>query len=380
MNRAALLVLLLSLASGPAGAGAPPEPLCSVCDTGFEEAASERGVPATVTNSTVEVVLASDGTARWTVRNRLANRSTAEELRSNTRLLDAIVGESFGEFTRPKPVHVSNVSARVVDRTVAVTFDHSSFADREGGVLVADYLHSGRVRGSYGIDADRFAVVGPAGTAVTNDPAIGQVRGNRVTVVNRGEEGYHFDDSVPDAYLVFASDDGATARAATHLALAARAAPAVLTNLAFLLPAAVVFAGGMAALGRTGPLRRFAWHPSGRTFAGGVTAVGLLAVVHPVYTGSAPLVAGRVHVLSGVGVVAASAGGLALWATVRGRPVPRWSPFLPVLAAPAFAAAAAVAGLGSPYGLDVLAGSVAGPVVLASQSATRCTRWDVRSP
>ena len=367
MKRAALLVLLLSfaLAAGVADAGAPPEPLCSVCDTGFEESAADRGVPATVTDSEVEVTVAADGTARWTIRNRLANRSTADELGSNPQLLDAIVAGSFGEFTRPKPASVSNVSARVVDHTVEVRFDHSSFVRREFGVLVVDYLHSGRVRGSYGLDADRFAVVGPVGTAVTNDPAAGRVRGNRVTVLNRGDEGYHYDAFLPDTYVVFADGDGVPARAAMHLALGARAAPTVLTNLAFLLPAAVVFAGGLAALGRARPLRRLARWPSEATVAAGATAFGLLALAHPVYAGNAVLVGSRIHALSALGVVAASAGGLALWATTQNRSVPGWAAFLPVLAVPVFAAAA-VAISSHPTELAGVAGSVAPATVLAS--------------
>ena len=334
MKRAALAVLLVASVLAPiAVASSPPQPLCSVCDAEFERAAEDRGVAVTVVESTVEVRVTKDGTARWTVRNRLTNDSTADRLRESGSLLDGVVAEALD---RGRPDHVSDVAAHVDGNTVTVTFADDSFADRDpGGVVVVDYFHTGGDRRSQGLDADRFTVIGPDGSGVVNDPATGEVGEGQVTWANTGtEREYGTDIYVPDTYVAFAQNDGIVTDAAVRLAFARRTLPAVADNLAMLVPAGLALVGGLAAFrsvvrAELGPRR-----PA--RLAAGVLGVGLLTVVHPVYAESVPLINGTIRALGAVGIVYVLVGGTALALDRTREAVPWWwllAPALGVLAA-----------------------------------------------
>ncbi|USZ69761.1 hypothetical protein NGM10_16830 (plasmid) [Halorussus salilacus] len=338
MNRTALLAVLtllaaVALATAAVPASSPPEPLCSVCGADFERSGDERGVDAMVAQSTVEVAVGEDATARWTVRNRLANESAADRFREDPGLLDEVVAGAL-EHGNPHD-GVSDVSSRVDDGTVVVAFEHESFAERvRGDALVVDYLHTHGGRESYVLDADRFAVVGPDGHVVVNDPAMGRVGDGRVTLVPDGE-GYG-SDHVDDTYVAFAPDDGLLATAAVRVAFAERALPVVLDNLAVLAPAALAVVVGLAGFRRA---RRVWWirRRDATLASGAVLAVGALGVAHPVYAGAVPLVSGTVPALSAAGVVYALAGGLSLWVCRTRTRVPWWSLLAPAVGVVALA-------------------------------------------
>jgi hypothetical protein len=348
----ALLVLVAALPA-VAPASSRPDPYCSVCDDGFERAATDAGLESTVTRSTVEVVVQENGDARWTVRNRLANESTANRLRTDSGLLDRVVRTALGDgYRSPDSTRVSDVSARVEGTEVVVTFAYSSFADSAvGGVLVVGYFHSGGGRESYGLDADEFTVVGPAGSVVVNDPATGRVheradregvddegeaRGSRVTWTS-ADDGYdRVDRYLADTYVAFGPSEGVVQRLGVTVAFAVRAVPTVLNNLALLLPAALVFAVGLAGLGRAG---RVGLAPGElKRLAAGVLVLGLLGVVHPTYAGTVPLVNDDITALSAAGAVYVLVGVTALALVTVRKQVPWWWLLAPAALTPPIAA------------------------------------------
>jgi hypothetical protein len=350
-----VLALLVLVAAVPAVAPASsqPDPLCSVCDDGFERAATDAGLESTVTQSTVEVVVSKNGSARWTVRNRLANESTADRLRTDPDLLDRVVRTALGDGDRrPDSARVSDLSARVEGTEVVVTFAYSSFAESTvGGVLIVDYVHSGGDRESYGLGADEFTVVGPAGSVAVNDPATGQVRegegregvddggkarSSRVTWVS-SDDGYgRVDRYIDDTYVAFGPSDGVVQQVGVSVAFAVRTVPTVLNNLALLLPAALVFAAGLAGLGRAGRVGLASGRPE--RLATGVLAVGLLAIIHPMYAGTVPLVNDDIAALSVAGTVYALVGVTALALVVRRKQAPWWWLLAPAVLVPPVAA------------------------------------------
>ncbi|WP_137286096.1 hypothetical protein [Halorussus salinisoli] len=363
MKRRVFVALLVLAAVAPAAtpASSPPQPLCPVCDDGFEQAADERGLNATVARSEAVVRVREDATGRWTVRNHLTNESVAERLRSDADLLDRIVRDALGDgYRKPDARRLSNVSARVRGHIVTVTFSYSSFADRVGaGVLLVDYVHASG-RESYGLDADRFTVVGPEGTRVVNDPELGHVGErpgsgrvgvDRVTWVSHSDEEYRVDTYVEDTYVAFASDDGLVQQVALRIALASRGLPAVLNNLAVLLPAGLAVVVGLAGY-RAATVAGLRLRRPERV-ARAVFALGLLAIAHPFYAGSVPLINDDITALSAAGTAYALVGASALvlvatrrWESVRerpsrgpvrgrlSRPVPWWLLLAPAVATP----------------------------------------------
>jgi len=363
MNRSALLAVLaalaaVALATAAVPASSPPEPLCSVCDSTFERTADEHGLNATVAQSTVGVAVREDGTARWTVRNRLANESAVERLRSEPGLLDEVVAGAL-EYDSPDSDRVTDVSSRVDGDAAVVSFEHESFADRtRGDALVVDYLHTGGTRESYVLEADRFEVVGPEGSVVVNDPASGRIGDGRVTWVS-GDEKYDGDIYVSDTYVAFAPGDGPLTTAAVRVAFAERALPVVLDNVAMLAPAGLAVLGGLVGVRQ---LRRRWWIPQQRaTLAGGaVLTVGALGVAHPVYAGTVPLINDAIPALSAAGAVYAITGGVSLWVGRTKNAVPWWMLLAP--AAGVFALSGALVAL---PGLPSLTWAASGGIWLA---------------
>lgn len=352
------VVVLVLAAVMPAvvPASSPPQPLCSVCDDSFERAGEEHGLNASITHSTVTVRIRDDGTGLWTVRNRLENQSVADRLQDDSALRDRILRTALGEnYRKPNSDRLSNVSASVRNRTVVVTFAYEAFADRVGrGVLLIEYFHT-TDRRSYGLVADRFSVVGPDGSQVLKRPAEGWDEDTRVTVnsdrtdgasagnvtwATRAEEGdrYYVDAYVEETYVAFAPRDGLAQTVALRIALAEQTLPVVLGNLALLLPAGIALALGL------GGYRSFVagFFDAGQTtqLAGGVVILGLLAVAHPFYAGSVPLVNDDIPALSALGVAYVLVSAAALAVTRLGERVPWWWLLGPALATPPVAALA----------------------------------------
>ncbi|WP_276302442.1 hypothetical protein [Halorussus lipolyticus] len=242
-------------------------------------------------------------------------------MHDDSALRDRIVRTALGEhYRKPNPDRLSNVSASVRNRTVVVTFAYEEFADRAGsGVLLIEYFHTDDRR-SYGLVADRFSVVGPDGSRVLKRPAEGWDEDTRVIVgrettatseaagnvtwATRAEERdrYYVDAYVEDTYVAFAPSDG--------------------------LGGYRSFVAGFFDARQTTQL------------AGGVVAIGLLAVVHPFYAGSVPLVNDDIPALSALGVAYALVGGAALAVTRLRKRVPWWWLLAPALATPPVAALA----------------------------------------
>ena len=353
-------VVLAAVVPAVVPASSPPQPLCSVCDDGFEQAAAgQYGLNATVTHSEVSVAVHEEGTGHWTVRNRLENRSVADRLGNDSDLLDGIVHTALGEsYRKPHPDLVSNVSASVRGRTVVVTFAYEEFADRVGsGVLVVDYFHA-TDRENYGLVADRFTVVGPDGSHVVKRPSEGAAEETQVTVsrnetvtgqsaaavtwVNRGDEDeYGVEAYVEETYVAFGPSDGLAQTAALEITLAERAFPTILDTLALLAPAGIALALGLG--GYRAVVSAFFAARQATDIAGVVLAVGLLVVVHPFYVGSAPPINNDVPMLTAFGTAYVLVGGTALALhrfRERFRRVPWWWLLAPVVATPPVAALA----------------------------------------
>lgn len=337
MRRLALLALLLLSVAVPAVAlGSPtPTPLCSVCGDGFERAAQNHDRDVSVARSEAEVTVREDGTARWTVRNRLANRSQADQFRADSALLDSVVRDALGDgFRRPDADRVSDLSAHVEGHTVVVTFSQSSFADRVGGVLLVDYLHDGGDRGYYVLEADRFSILGPEGTEVVNDPATGAVgeptdRPPQVTLRNDGDR---YPESVDDTYVAFGPSEGPVQTLALRVVLAGRTLDVVLSNLAILVPAGLALVGGLACYRAASRWRLAPESPT--RLAAAVAAVGALAAVHPLYAGSVPLVNDDISALAALGTAYLLVGGSALALAAARERVPWWVLLAPAAATP----------------------------------------------
>lgn len=271
---AALLVALVAAA----GASPQPTPVCDYCG-GFESAANESGVDATVAGSTAVVDVHPNGSATWTIRNRLADG--ADAFRENPDALDRTV-ERLEADGRGLLRDAGEPAARIDGDTVVVTVRQSDVAARHAGLLVVDLLHDRGYERWYVLNVDAFTVRGPPGTAVTNDPAAGSVDGRAVTW--RGDAaGSPYDAPTLDGspYVVFGPADAAgspatTARTTAALALATL--PVVLRGVRRLLLAqTVLFAAGAVAVGSL--VGRVRVPITRDRFAVGVAAVGAVAAV-----------------------------------------------------------------------------------------------------
>lgn len=290
MRRAALLALLLApLFVAPALASPQPTPVCRFCGTQFGDAATEAGVDTTVSRSTVLVRVHENGSATWTVRNRLADgarefRENPERLDEVARALagDALLAHDVGGYGLPEDADVTLVAARMEDDTVVLVYRDPDAARRHAGLLVVDYLHDEGYEPWYHVNADRFTVRGPEGSVVTNDPDSGRVDGRSVTW--RGDSGgelYEAPDLQGSPYVVFGPEGATGARTTAALALATL--PIVVRGVkSFLLPQTLLFAGVLAATALA--WRRFDPEVGATPLAGVAAALGVVGLVAPVVT------------------------------------------------------------------------------------------------
>lgn len=317
---AVCLVAALLVAALPATlASAEPAPVCGACGGSFEQAAHEEAVPANVTHSTATVAVHANGSATWTVTNRV-NASAAERLRADPALLEEVARRAATRGWGLPGVHGSGEvgfrSASVDDRTVTLRFVDPDAGRRHAGVLVVDYLHTEGVRGGWFLNADTFTVVGPPGTAVVNDPAaaidresapadaVPAVDGRRVTWQGSVDpDGPAFS---ADLYLAFG--DAGTPAVQVDAALALATAPIWLDNVAvFVLPAVAVY--GVLLVGVAAATRRVAATDADPArVERGVAAVGAVGVA----AGLVATVLGAPGSFVGVATVYLTTGGLAL--------------------------------------------------------------------
>jgi hypothetical protein len=318
MKRAALLISLfviavLCLTAAPAVGGPTPNPVCGACGSSFEDAASDNGVIVNVTASTAAIQIHPNGSATWTVTNRL-NQSAAT-LSNSPETLSQITREaatSRGVIYRGDTGPVVFRSATVDNETVRIRFRDPDAGARHLGVLVVDYFHSPRTRGSWILNADPISVSGPTGTVVSNDPRgaindeyagdgeLPTVTGNTVQWANTSTDGRQASLS-EDLYLAFSEPAtsslqvaafvygilligvAAVARRAADSALAPDRLAAVGVGFGVWLLGMVVFDALPATLGGVGTIYLIvgaaAWHrPDLLRSTRGALAVGLASM------------------------------------------------------------------------------------------------------
>jgi len=190
-----LLAASLVAMIAPAGAAPPPRPLCDACGESFEETVADRGVVVDgeivteqidVERSTATVRVDDNGTATWTVRNRLGDSPGTDRLRSNATYRDA-VGESAmwdAEFVG------ATVSA---DDVIELRYRERRFAEpsTRGTLRSGEFTRAYGYRNLHGLGAARLDVVAPEGYQVgwTISDATVSDDGNRMTLTDLDDRG-----------------------------------------------------------------------------------------------------------------------------------------------------------------------------------------------
>lgn len=325
----AVTAVLAPAVVGPADASSPPRKLCPVCGDQLEREAS-YGAGASVTTTGSDLRMAVDERGDADVRARVSlNASTAERFRENESLQAAVVDAAFDDEDGSRYAvgvdRARNVTARMDGDVLVVTYEVPSVArEGRGGVLLVTAF--GAESRYVETNVDRFAMVGPDGTAVANDPRTGAVESREATrgVDGSGEavvwepvEGKYRDgDGRLDrgTYVAFAPDDGLGARLDAELAVASTVGPAMLDD--------AVTLGGPAAL---------------------VLALALLACLFVVGESASPEREARLLLVLGAGIAVVGAG----YQLLDGRPL-QFGTNLPLLVVPAGVAALAALSMRSP--------------------------------
>jgi len=305
-----VLALLAGAALAPVAASSPPRPVCPACGTLFERAADERGVDVTVHESAALVRVHGNGSATWTIHNRLnATGGFREDPDALDATARALVAREYGP-----PTDATLRATRIEGDTAVVVLHDPDAAERHAGLLVVDYLHTGGDGTGIRLNADRFSIRGPSGTVVTNRPASGRANGSTVTwtgsVAGPGYVGPSLDGS---PYVAFGAPSDRGLRTVAALALATL--PIVVGALGrFLLGQTLLFAGTLAVVAAAAHSHEFERGPV--AYGSVLAAVGAAGALLP----------GLANGPGWVSVPALAAVGIGLAAThpaVRGR---RWTP------------------------------------------------------
>ncbi|WP_435345585.1 hypothetical protein [Haloarchaeobius sp. HRN-SO-5] len=227
-----LSLLLLASTTAPVVAAPPPESVCGLCDGDAFDGAVER--------SEVDVQVRDDGSARWTVRATLDER-TATELRDDPDRRQLV---RRGLTRRSVVEEVRSLDTRVEGRDLVATFTVPGFAHRgAGGVLVVDGFFPSNQYASVTVHADRLTVSGPGGTAPTLVPETARAADGAV-VWEGGTT-----DLGSETYLAFAGDGGVVATVTSYAVVGSEVLAA---DAAAVLPVAAgpvaVFAVALAGL------------------------------------------------------------------------------------------------------------------------------------
>jgi hypothetical protein len=281
----ALALLLTPALAGVAVASPAPIPVCGLCDRPLESTAQTEGVPLDVERSVATMRVHENGSATWTVRNRIGNETTAQRLRASDALTEDLVRKAL-ETRGLSSLDPVFLDARVTENgTLVARYRTPEVATWTNGVLRVDYFRDNP--GGYvytDLGADRLTVVGPADTVVTSGLPGASVEGNRLTLTS-------FESSGDGPFLVFAPEDESFTGVSTFLATAGPVAPTVLGNLAlFVVLPAVVLAGLV--FGTSRLVDRLVGASSvdrARRYGAVVAVLALLAVFHPLYADPAPL-------------------------------------------------------------------------------------------
>ncbi|MFC4407183.1 hypothetical protein [Haloarchaeobius iranensis] len=186
----------------PVTAGPPPEAVCGLC--------TDDALDGGVEHSEVVVRVQDDGSADWTVRATLDERTAGELRDAPAERRDRV----RGELTRRTVVdEVTALQTRIENRTLVATFTSADFAHRGvGGVLVADGLFPSHEAAGVTVHADRLAVHGPDGTSPTLVPDTATADGGAIVWTEQTGIG-------SETYLAFGADAGLVATGTSYLAV-----------------------------------------------------------------------------------------------------------------------------------------------------------------
>ena len=302
---AALVGALFAVVAVPAAASPRPVPVCSPCDRGFTAAAHGHGMDVRIEHSTATMRVHRNGTATWTVENRV-NDAAAATFARNDSLRHSVARDAVGVHDgRLLSTSVSGNTVRLRYRTADVA------TDAPGGVLRVDYFRDdpGLLVRS-GLGADSLTLVAPEGMVVGHALPDADVSSRRMTLTD-------FEPSGDGPFVTLVPDDAALAPLWSLVAIALPLVPIVGRNvLWFLVVPGAVFASGLAALAR-GARALDAGAATTPRRALAVVAVGALALAHPLYAGT--VVVGSEPSLLAGGVGAITLGAALSLPTVRDR-------------------------------------------------------------
>jgi hypothetical protein len=274
---AALLVgsLLGAALAAPATASPRPIAVCAPCDRGFVSAAQNHDHDVRIERSTATMRVHRNGSATWTVENRL-NDSTAFE---NASLRRSVAQEATAVHdARPLSTSVSGDTVRLRYRTP------DAATDAPGGVRRVTYFRDDPGTAVYtGLGADRLTLVAPEGMVVGR-----ALPGADVSDDGREMAVTSFEGDGDGPFVTLVPEDDPLAPLWSLVAVTLPLAPIVARNLALLvaLPT-LVFVGGLLAVARAvsaAGLDPAAANSDRRAL--GVVTLGAVALLHPLAPGA----------------------------------------------------------------------------------------------
>jgi len=219
---AAALVVALALATGATAAAPPPEDICGACGDGFESAAADTGVSVTVTESSLDIHVRTNGSARVVVENDLAGDGAARVANHSAAVLAALADNHDGIAPVPE-----NATLRATGSQVMISYTDTHFGHRSlGGVVLADAVRD--ARSGWAVDTDRFRLHAPDGYTITAGAT-----GDAAATWERG-------DRLGSDFVAFAPDSGLVSTAATQLAIGVEVLPGFVGRSALVLAVPVV--------------------------------------------------------------------------------------------------------------------------------------------
>jgi len=219
---AAALVVALALATGATAAAPPPEDICGACGDSFESAAADANVSVTVVESSLDVHVRANGSARVVVENDLAGDGAARVANHSAAVLAALADNHDGIAPVPE-----NATLRADGSRVTISYTDANFGHRSlGGVVLADAVRD--ARSGWAVDTDRFRLHAPDGYTITAG-----VSGDAAATLERG-------DYLGSDFVAFAPDGGLVSTAATELAIGVEVLPGFVGRSALVLAVPVV--------------------------------------------------------------------------------------------------------------------------------------------
>lgn len=219
---AAALVVALALATGATAAAPPPEDICGACGDGFESAAADANVSVAVAESSLDVHVRANGSARVVVENDFAGDGAARVANHSAAVLAALADNHDG--IAPVP---GNATLRATGSQVMISYTDTHFGHRSlGGVVLADAVRD--ARSGWAVDTDRVRLHAPDGYTITAGAS-----GDAAATWERG-------DYLGSDFVAFAPDSDLVSTAATQLAIGVEVLPGFLGRSALVLAVPVV--------------------------------------------------------------------------------------------------------------------------------------------